>query len=207
MGFDLTRVQMEQMACHGAHLEKWNQHINLTAIKGPAALAHKHFLDAVAIQPFIHVATGQMMDMGTGGGFPGLPVKLLNPGIHMVLVDASQKKIHFLKHVIRMLKIDGIEAIHGRVDALHQDLRFAGRFDGILARGLADLGGLAGLSAPLLAREGILYALKSPGARQEITEALEKKFLIQWDDYDLPDGRETRSLVRLKPKTKKFLNH
>lgn len=202
MGFDLTRVQLEQMACHAVQLEKWNQHVNLTAIKGPAPLARKHFLDAVAIQPFIHVTTGQMMDMGTGGGFPGLPVKLINPGIRMVLVDASRKKTHFLKHVIRMLKIDGIEAIHGRVDELHKDLRFVGRFDGILARGLADLGRLAGLAAPLLVPDGILYALKSPGARQEITQDLETRFFIQWDDYELPDGKETRSLVRLTPKQK-----
>jgi 16S rRNA (guanine527-N7)-methyltransferase len=202
MGFDLTPVQVEQMACHAAQLEKWNQHVNLTAIKGPAPLAHRHFLDAVAIQPYIRGKSGRWMDMGTGGGFPGLPVKLLNPGIHMVLVDASRKKIHFLKHVIRMLKIDGIEAIHGRVDDLHHAPEFVGRFDGILARGVADLDRLAGLAAPLLAPEGILYALKSPGARVEITDDLDEKFFIQWDDYELPDGKETRSLVRLTFKQK-----
>ncbi|MCF8076455.1 MAG: 16S rRNA (guanine(527)-N(7))-methyltransferase RsmG [Desulfotignum sp.] len=202
MGFDLTPVQVEQMACHAVQLEKWNQHVNLTAIKGPADLAHKHFLDAVAIQPYFRGKSGRWMDMGTGGGFPGLPVKLLNPGIHMVLVDASRKKIHFLKHVIRMLKIDGIEAIHGRVDALHHDPGFVGRFEGILARGVAGLDRLAGLAAPLLAQQGLLYALKSPGAREEITDDLDKNFFIQWDDYELPDGKETRSLVRLTVKQK-----
>lgn len=202
MGLHLTRVQVEQMACHAAQLEKWNQHVNLTAIKGPAALVHKHFLDAVAIQPYICGISGRWMDMGTGGGFPGLPVKLLNPGICMVLVDASQKKIHFLKHVIRMLKMDGIQAIHGRVDDLHHDPEFVGRFDGILARGLAGLDRLADLAVPLLAPKGVLYALKSPGAREEITDDLEKKFSIQWDDYELPDGNEVRSLVRLTQKQK-----
>jgi 16S rRNA (guanine527-N7)-methyltransferase len=202
MGRDLTRGQVEQMACHAAQLEKWNQHVNLTAIKGPADMAVKHFLDAVAIQPYMCGKNGRWMDMGTGGGFPGLPVKLLNPGISMVLVDASLKKINFLKHVIRMLKIDGIEAIHGRVDDLHHDPAFVGGFDGILARGVADLDRLAGLTAPLLAPEGILYALKSPGAREEITDDLDKNFFIQWDDYDLPDGKETRSLVRLTIKQK-----
>lgn len=202
MGLSLTRVQVEQMACHAAQLEKWNQHINLTAIKGPAALAHRHFLDAVAIQPYICNVNGQWMDMGTGGGFPGLPVKLMNPDIHMVLVDASRKKIHFLKHVIRMLKIDGIEAIHGRVDDLHHDPGFAGQFDAVSARGLAGLDRLADLAGPLLAPEGMLYALKSPSARQEITDDLAKKFLIQWDDYELPESKEARSLVRLTQKQK-----
>lgn len=202
IGLTLTRAQVEQMACHAAQLEKWNQHVNLTAIKGPAALAHKHFLDAVAIHPYICNISGRWMDMGTGGGFPGLPVKLLNPDICMVLVDASRKKIHFLKHVIRMLKMDGIQAIHGRVDDLHHDPDFLGRFNGILARGLAGLDQLMDLAVPLLAPKGTLYALKSPGAREEITDDLEKKFLIQWDDYELPDGKEVRSLVRLTQKQK-----
>ena len=191
------------MACHAAQLEKWNRHVNLTAIKGPADLARKHFLDAVAIQPFLKAGNGRWMDMGTGGGFPGLPVKLLNPGIRMVLVDASRKKIHFLKHVVRILGIDGIEAVHARLDDLRDDPVFAARFDGILARGLADLERLAGLAAPLLAPGGILYALKSPGAREEITRNLQNRFALAWHEYRLPDGGERRCLARLIPLQRK----
>jgi 16S rRNA (guanine527-N7)-methyltransferase len=196
-GIPLTNDQVDQMAGHALELEKWNQHVNLTAIKGPADLARKHFLDAMAIQPFLHTRQGQWMDMGTGGGFPGLPVKLLNPGIRMVLVDASRKKIHFLKHVIRMLEIDGIEAIHARLDDLQDDPDFAARFDGLLARGLADLERLADLAAPLLAPGGVLHALKSPGAREEITRNLENRFVVAWDEYRLPEGGEKRCLARL----------
>lgn len=206
MGIALTEAQVDQMACHAFQLEKWNRHVNLTAIKGPVDLARKHFLDAVAIQPYIRSRAGLWMDMGTGGGFPGLPVKLLNPGIRMVLVDASRKKVHFLKHVIRMLRIDGIEAIHGRVEEFHDDVDFSRQFDGILARGVADLDHLARLAAPLLAPAGVLHALKSPGARQEITRDLEKKFSIEWDVYQLPDGGEKRCLARVTPKQKKFLD-
>ncbi len=200
LGVSLTDVQIHQMACHAAELEKWNRRINLTAIKGPEDVAWKHFLDAVAIGPFIHSTSGRFLDMGTGGGFPGLPVKLLNPEIRMVLMDASQKKIHFLRHVIRMIGIDGIEAIHGRMERLHNDASYAGRFHGILARGLADLERLADLAAPLLAPSGVVYALKSPGARIEITASLKKNWVIQWDEYELLNGMETRSLARLTPK-------
>jgi 16S rRNA (guanine527-N7)-methyltransferase len=200
MGIALTDGQVAQMACHGVELEKWNRHVNLTAIKGPENIARKHFLDALAIQPYIHTRSGRFLDMGTGGGFPGLPVKLLNPDIRMVLMDASRKKIHFLRHVIRMLGIDGIEAVHGRVDDLHNEGASAGRFHGILARGLADLARLAEMAAPLLVPSGILYALKSPGAGVEITDSLKKTWVIQWDDYELPDGMEKRSLVRLSQK-------
>jgi 16S rRNA (guanine527-N7)-methyltransferase len=200
MGISLTETQVEQMACHAVELEKWNRHVNLTAIKGPVDLARKHFLDAIAVQPYLCNRTGQWLDMGTGGGFPGLPVKLLNPEIRMILMDASRKKVHFLKHVIRILKIDDIEAVHGRVEAYHENPAFAGRFDGILARGLAGLDRLADLAAPLLSDAGSLYALKSPEAREEITDRLGKEFFIQWHDYRLPDGGETRSLVQLMPK-------
>jgi 16S rRNA (guanine527-N7)-methyltransferase len=202
LGIALSDVQVAQMACHAAELEKWNRHVNLTAIKGPENIARKHFLDAVAIQPYIHTRSGQFLDMGTGGGFPGLPVKLMNPDIRMVLMDKSRKKIHFLRHVIRILGIDGIEAVHGRVDDLHNEGKSAGRFHGILARGLADLDRLAGLAAPLLATSGILYALKSPGADVEITDSLTKTWVIQWDDYVLPGGVEKRSLARLSENKK-----
>jgi 16S rRNA (guanine527-N7)-methyltransferase len=196
----LTDVQVGQMACHGSELEKWNRHVNLTAIKGPEEVARKHFLDAVAIAPYIHSKSGRFLDMGTGGGFPGLPVKLLNPEIRMVLMDASQKKIHFLRHVIRMMGIDGIEAIHCRVEDFHNDAAYAGRFHGILARGLADLARLAALAGPLLAPSGTLYALKCPGAGVEITDGLKKAWVIQQDDYELPGGMEPRSLMQLTPK-------
>lgn len=203
MGIALTEAQVSQMACHAAQLEKWNRHINLTAIKGPVDLARKHFLDAVAIQPFIHTRNGQWMDMGTGGGFPGLPLKLLNPEIRMILVDGSRKKIHFLKHVIRMLGINGIEAVHGRVEAFGKDPDFAGRFDGVLARGLANLERLADLADQFLTPGAILFALKSPGAREEITRNLENRFAIAWDEYRLSDDGERRCLARLTPRHKK----
>jgi 16S rRNA (guanine527-N7)-methyltransferase len=203
MGIFLTPSQMDQMACHAVQLEKWNRRINLTAIKDPAAMARKHFLDAIAIHPYICGKAKRVLDMGSGGGFPGLPLKLLNPDIHMVLLDASQKKISFLKHVIRMLKIGGIEAIHARVEAVSNDPDgWESLFDGVMARGFAALDIIAGLAAPLMDSTGTIYALKGPGAGKEITPELEKKFGVQYDDYQLPFEGEQRCLVRLKPKQK-----
>jgi 16S rRNA (guanine527-N7)-methyltransferase len=203
MGIFLTPSQVDQMACHGAQLEKWNRRINLTAITDPAAMARKHFLDAIAIHPYIRGKAKRLLDMGSGGGFPGLPLKLLNPDIQMVLLDASQKKVHFLKHVIRMLAIKGIEATHGRVEQICNDPKeVEGLFDGILARGFAALDTLAFLAAPLLAPGGTLYALKGPGAGAEITPDLENAFIIHWDDYVLPLEGERRCLARLQPKQK-----
>jgi 16S rRNA (guanine527-N7)-methyltransferase len=207
MGIFLTPSQVDQMICHAVQLEKWNRRINLTAIKDPAAMARKHFLDAIAIHPYICGKAKRLLDMGSGGGFPGLPLKLLSPDIHMVLLDASQKKINFLKHVIRTLEIGGIEAIHARVEAVGNDPDGGrdgecGRFDGVLARGFAALDIIAGLAAPLLGSTGTIYALKGPEAGKEITPELEKTFAVQYHDYQLPFEGERRCLVRLQPKQK-----
>jgi len=199
MGISLTQKQIDQMVCHATELENWNKKTNLTAITGPAAMARKHFLDAIAVQPFVHQER-TVLDLGAGGGFPGLPLRLLNEHMDMVLVDASRKKVNFLKHVIRLLGKRGIEAVHGRVEKLHQDPDFAGRFDAVLARGIASLSSLASLAAPLLHPKGTIYALKGPMAAQEITALLESRFIIQCDYYILPLEEARRCLVRLTPK-------
>lgn len=199
MGISLTQKQIDQMVCHAAQLEKWNKRTNLTAITGPSAMARKHFLDAIAIQPFVHQGR-TILDLGSGGGFPGLPLKLLHENMDMVLVDASRKKVNFLKHVIRLLGTGGIEAIHGRVESFHQDPDFAGRFDAVLARGFAGLSSLASLASPLLQPKGTIYALKGPRAAQEITSSLKSQFVIQCDYYTLPLIEADRCLVRLTPK-------
>lgn len=199
MGISLTRTQVDQMVCHAVQLENWNKKINLTAITGPKAMARKHFLDAIAVQGFVKHAT-TVLDMGSGGGFPGLPLKVLNGHMQVVLVDASRKKVHFLKHVIRMLGTGGINAIHGRIENFHQDPDFALRFDAVLARGFASVSSIAGLAAPLLHPKGTIYALKSPtAAAEEITPELKKQFVIQCDYYTLPLVETQRCLIRLAP--------
>ena len=202
MGIFLTPAQMDQMACHALELEKWNRKINLTAITDPAAMARKHFLDAIAVQPYICAGQKRLLDMGSGAGFPGLPLKLLNPDFQLVLLDASRKKVNFLKHVIRRLNLGRIEAVHGRVEDFHKNPDGAGRFDGVLARGFAALESLVGLAAPLLTPAGTIYALKGPAVKAEITPDLEKFFFIQCDPYQLPFEGDIRCLVRLNQKQK-----
>lgn len=198
MGIALTRTQVDQMVCHADQLERWNRKINLTAITGPEAIARKHFLDAIAVQAFLKRETC-ILDMGSGGGFPGLPLKVLNDNIQMVLLDASRKKVHFLKHVIRMLGMKDIDAVHGRIEDFHKDHDIAGRFDAVLARGLASLSAIAALGEPLLHPEGTLYALKSPTAAAEITPELKNRFVIECDYYTLPLDKTERCLIKLVP--------
>ncbi|MFU8769647.1 MAG: 16S rRNA (guanine(527)-N(7))-methyltransferase RsmG [Desulfotignum sp.] len=202
MGILLTPAQMDQMARHALELEKWNRKFNLTTITDPAAMARKHFLDAIAVQPYLGAGEKRLLDMGSGAGFPGLPLKLLNGELQVLLLDASRKKVNFLKHVIRMLNLEKIKAVHGRVEDFHKDPDAAGQFDGVLARGFASLASLAGLAAPLLTPAGTIYALKGPAVTGEITPDLEKVFFVRCDPYQLPFGGDNRCLVRLTQKQK-----
>ena len=115
------------MTIHAKELMMWNKKINLTAIKQPLKIAEKHFIDSLAAASFIK-NKNSIIDLGSGGGFPGIPLKIMNPLLHVVLVDSSRKKINFLKHVIRLLGLQVIDAIHSRAQDLHdKDLYKIGR--------------------------------------------------------------------------------
>jgi len=194
---DITSEQISLMAAHATQLILWNKKINLTAIVEPQAMAEKHFIDALAVQPFLEQEK-KMMDMGTGGGFPSIPLKILNPGIEFVLVDSSRKKVTFLKHVIRTLGLKNIEALHCRVEDLAGDDSHAGTYDAVISRAFAGLEKFVGFALPLLKPEGKIYALKGKQAPEEITPELLSQFEIKTDHYQLPFEKSDRYMIRLK---------
>ncbi len=193
---NITDEQISLMAAHAAELILWNKKINLTAIVDPLAMAEKHFIDALAVQPFLGKEK-RMMDMGTGGGFPSIPLKILNPSIHFVLVDSSRKKVNFLKHVIRTLGLKNIDAIHSRVEDLARDDSHTKTYDAVMSRAFAGLEKFVGFALPLLKTEGKIYALKGKQAPDEITPALKSQFEIRTDHYQLPFEKSDRYMIRL----------
>lgn len=202
MAVAITDEQISLMAAHGAELILWNKKINLTAIVDPLAMAEKHFIDAIAVQPFLeHEKSGpeqRMMDMGTGGGFPSIPLKILNPGLEFVLVDASRKKVSFLKHVIRTLGLKNIQAVHSRVEDLARLDSHANAYDAVISRAFAGLEKFVDLSLPLLKPQGKIYALKGKQAPDEITPELKSQFEIRTDHYQLPFEKSDRYMIQLK---------
>ncbi len=192
----ITDEQISLMAAHAAELILWNKKINLTAIVDPLAMAEKHFIDALAVQPFLGKEK-RIMDMGTGGGFPSIPLKILNPSIHFVLVDSSRKKVNFLKHVIRTLGLENIGAIHSRVEDLAFEDSHAGTYDAVMSRAFAGLEKFVGFALPLLKPAGKIYALKGKHAPDEITPALKSQFEIRTDHYQLPFEKSDRYMIQL----------
>lgn len=199
IGQPLAPEQIDLMAGHARELAAWNKKINLTAIREPGEMAEKHFVDAVAVQPFLGTES-RIMDMGSGGGFPAIPLKIMNPGICFTLVDSVRKKVSFLNHVVRTLGLEEIRAVHARVEDLAKMSEHARTYDAVMSRGFAGLETFAAYARPMLNTRGRIYALKGRQALDEITPGLEAGFHIMHDHYQLPFEKSDRYLVRLSPK-------
>ena len=164
---DLERHHTELFAVHARELLHWNQTINLTAITDPFEIAVKHFVDSLAPAELISPGA-TLLDIGSGGGFPGIPLKLAIPTLSVTLIDASRKKINFLKHLIRSLKLEGIEALHIRAEALASNPAYHKHFDFITSRALTDLNSFIRQAHPLLAANGQMISLKGKMDQPEV---------------------------------------
>lgn len=197
MGIAVTPGQAGQMAHHARILLEWNRKINLTAITQAEQVAVKHFLDAII--PLPHIPDqGELLDIGTGGGFPGIPLKVMRPHQAMTLIDASRKKINFVKHVLRQLALPGIEAIQTRVENIAQQEQRRGRFRIIVSRAFADLSRIAQMAAPLLAPQGRIITYQGSGDEtRHIREGSQigPLALIGTHTYQLPITGDRRTLV------------
>lgn len=168
LGLSLSPQQLASFEAYAAELVKWNKKVNLTAITKDNEIAIKHFVDSLALAPYI-TAGDRLLDIGSGAGLPILPLKIINPETIMVSVDAVAKKIHFQRHVIRVLGLQNIEAIHTRIEDLQKTHRHS--FSVITSRAFTRLDRFVSLAAPLLAEGGVLIAMKGDHADGEIVEA------------------------------------
>ena len=152
-------------------LIEWNNKINLTAITEYDEVVSKHFIDSILICSFIDLSGKKIIDIGTGGGFPGIPIKIINPDTDIVLVDSLNKRVNFLNEVISELKLEKIEAIHGRAEDLGHDKNLRGKFDYSVSRAVANLSTLSELCIPFLKEGGTFISYKSENTDEEIKDA------------------------------------
>lgn len=185
---------------YAAELLKWNSKVNLTAITKDAEIAIKHFIDSLSLAP--HISEGvRLLDIGSGAGLPIIPLKIINPEIPMVSVDAVAKKIHFQRHVIRTLNLKNIEAVHARIEDLHSSYRNS--FSVITSRAFTRLDRFVALAAPLLAEGGMLIAMKGEQADDEIAASDELVHaggfvVVSVQRYSLPQNMGKRVLTFIK---------
>ena len=165
----VDKQMVRQFSLHARDLLKWNQKINLTTITDPGEIALKHFLDSIVPTRWIPLSA-TLLDIGSGGGFPGIPLKVLIPSLAVTLIDGSRKKISFLKHSIRTLQLENIDARQVRAEELTKDAHVASRFDVIISRALSSLAEFVRLALTLLADRGIIIALKGEMDQQKVAE-------------------------------------
>ena len=150
-----------------------NQTFNLTSITTPLEIAENLVLDSIFPGKFF-LNKKHILDLGTGAGFPGIPLKIAHPDFAMTLIDGKRKKINFLKYVIRQLELVNIEAKHIRAEELAGQ---GTRFDVVITRAVSDLGVLIKLAFPLLEKDGVFIAMKGSNYQAEI-DTLKKKSVI-----------------------------
>lgn len=157
----------DRFAVHAAELIKWTRRTNLTSITDPLDVAVKHFVDSLAAAPFIPPAS-RMLDLGSGGGFPGIPLKILIPSLSLTLVDASRKKVSFLNHMIRILELDDARALQVRIEDPPRRSELENTYDVVVCRAFSDLDTFVRKALPLLSSSGRLIALKGSVPASEI---------------------------------------
>lgn len=171
-GLSLTVEQLTQFDQYMALLQEWNQRLNLTRIIAPRDVQIRHFLDSLTCATVTGDLSGQtMVDMGTGAGFPGLPLKILYPELTLTLVDSVTKKTHFLTAVVESLALSNVTILAARAEELGQILGHREAYDWAVARSVADMRVLAEYLLPLVRLGGNMLAQKGASAAAETTAA------------------------------------
>jgi len=203
LGLLLTPQQREQFQVYYQELIGWNRRINLTAITDYEEVQVKHFLDSLTVvlalqQPLLKGM--RLIDVGTGAGIPGIPLKIVLPDIKVVLLDATRKKAAFSEYVIQRLELKDVEVVVGRAEEIAHKSGYRQQFDLVLSRAVAPLTTLVELTLPFCATGGRLIAQKKGDIKEEVQEAqraisLLGGKLIDVKSIELPDFTDERWLV------------
>jgi len=149
LGLDTQNTQLlEQFQCYRQELLDWNTRFNLTAITDPEEVLIKHFLDSLSVLTLYNKPHTCLLDIGSGAGFPGLPLKIAHPQWHVTLLEATGKKVTFLRHVIETLQLKDVVVVHGRAEDLAHKREYRATFDVVTARAVASLSSLLEYCAP-----------------------------------------------------------
>ena len=207
-GIELTEEQITKFMDYYELLVEWNSFMNLTAITDFDEVILKHFVDSLAVcqtDVFQKVSESSvsLIDIGTGAGFPGIPLKILYPDLKVTLLDSLNKRVKFLNTVIEKLNLENIETIHGRAEDFAKNPVYREQYDFCVSRAVANLSTLTELCIPFVKKNGYFISYKSEKVNEELhagkkaVDILGGKIEMQLE-YCLPDTDMKRSLLLIK---------
>ena len=195
----LNEEQIEKFYKYMNLLIEWNKKINLTAIIEPKEIILKHFIDSLTINKYIK-DNSKIADVGTGAGFPGIPLKIIRPDIQLVLVDSLNKRINFLNEVIEQLNLKNIETIHIRIEEFGQNTKYREKFDYSTARAVANLSTLSEYLLPIVKVGGQVICMKGSNIQDEINQSKKALSILggtlnNIEEFKLAETENTRNII------------
>lgn len=191
LGLSLTPAQQQQLLAYLALFQQWNQAYNLSAIRQPQDMLHLHLLDSLSIAP--HLQGQRFIDVGTGGGLPGIPLAICFPQRHFTLLDSAGKKMRFLFQVKQQLQLDNVALHNGRVEAFTANPLY----DGVISRAFASLQDMVHHCAHLLQPQGLFYAMKGQWPQPELNALAPPFALAGHHRLQVPGVDAERCLILL----------
>ena len=200
-----TEEQLQKFYQYMNLLIEWNEKINLTAIVEPKEIILKHFIDSLTIIKYIE-PNKSVIDIGTGAGFPGIPVKIMREDLDITLLDSLNKRIHFLNEVIQKLELKNITAVHARIEEYAKNKQYREKFDVATSRAVANLTTLSEYMLPMVALKGMAICMKGSEISEEISKSKNSiKILggeiVHIEEFTLPKSDYKRNLIMIE-KTK-----
>ena len=202
MNISLLKEQYGQFYAYMELLIEWNEKMNLTAITDPKEIILKHFVDSLTIAKYVK-EDKSIIDMGTGAGFPGIPIKIYRKDIKVVLADSLNKRIKFLVEVIDKLKLENVETIHCRAEELGKNKQYREKFDYATSRAVANLSTLSEYLMPFVKLNGKCIFMKTIEVEEELEKAKKAIKTLggkieKVDKFEIPESDLGRSIIIVK---------
>jgi 16S rRNA (guanine527-N7)-methyltransferase len=176
-------------------LQKWNDKINLTSEKNALSILEKHVFDSLHYLPWLD-SSHNTLDIGSGAGFPGIPLKIIYPDLNLTLMDSQRKRCNFMREVIRALKLDLIDVVDGRAENFFDRENFSEEFDRVLFRGFGSLGTCLAIGLPFLKSSGQMILKKNPQEMPDSTDDIVKNArIIESKSVEALAGQDSLMMV------------
>jgi 16S rRNA (guanine527-N7)-methyltransferase len=203
LGVDLSEEKLKAFQFFLEELMRWNRKMSLTSIRHPFDIVVKHFLDSLAVSPYLSQGCS-LLDIGSGAGFPCIVLKISDPSLKVTSVDSSRKKLSFQRHLIRQLRLEGVDALHAHLPDSGIADKFDKSFDYALSRALGSLETLLRIARPFIKDTGLIIAMKgktgAKGALKDNTIARLNMRLQRAVSFTLPFIDASRTLLFFAPK-------